>query len=75
MKIRFISTWLLALAALSAATAGPRAQAVDRGTGYSSFGASPIPRQTVSFPDKYGPGTIVVNTTERRLYYVLGTGQ
>lgn len=43
--------------------------------GYSFLNTSPIPRQTVSFPGKYGPGTIVVNTTERRLYYVLGEGQ
>jgi lipoprotein-anchoring transpeptidase ErfK/SrfK len=41
----------------------------------SFFSSSPVPRQTVSFSGKYGPGTIVVNTTERRLYYVLGDGQ
>jgi lipoprotein-anchoring transpeptidase ErfK/SrfK len=34
-------------------------------------GVSPIPRATVSYPNKYAPGTIVVNTTERRLYLVL----
>ncbi len=37
--------------------------------------ASAIPRQTVSFYGSYAPGTIVVNTNERRLYYVLGNGQ
>jgi lipoprotein-anchoring transpeptidase ErfK/SrfK len=41
----------------------------------SFFSSSPVPRQTVTFPAKYSPGTIVVNTTERRLYYVLGEGQ
>ena len=38
-------------------------------------GASPIPRTTVSYPTNYTPGTIVVNTAERRLYLVLGNGQ
>jgi len=33
--------------------------------------ASPIPRATVSFDGPYAPGTIVVNTAERRLYLVL----
>jgi lipoprotein-anchoring transpeptidase ErfK/SrfK len=38
-------------------------------------GSSPIPRQTVSFAGPYAPGTIIINTTERRLYLVLGNGQ
>ena len=37
--------------------------------------ASPIPRETVFFPGNYAPGTIVVNTSERRLYLVIGNGQ
>jgi len=37
--------------------------------------ASPIPKTTVSFDASYAPGTIIINTTERRLYYVLGGGQ
>ena len=37
--------------------------------------ASPIPRQTVSFEGRYAPGTIVVSTSERRLYFVLGDGK
>ena len=37
--------------------------------------ASPIPRETVAFSASYAPGTIVVNTSERRLYLVLGGGQ
>ncbi|HLW90441.1 MAG TPA: L,D-transpeptidase [Roseiarcus sp.] len=32
---------------------------------------SPIPRETVSYEGPYSPGTIIVNTTERRLYYIL----
>ncbi len=38
-------------------------------------GSSPIARQNVSFAGSYVPGTIVVNTSERRLYLVTGNGQ
>jgi lipoprotein-anchoring transpeptidase ErfK/SrfK len=38
-------------------------------------GASPIPRTTVNFESQYAPGTIIVNTPERRLYLVLPNGQ
>ena len=34
-----------------------------------------IPREVVEFPTKYKPGTIVVETSQFRLYYVLGNGQ
>ena len=34
-------------------------------------GVSPIPRTTVTYASRFAPGTIVVNTTERRLYLVL----
>jgi lipoprotein-anchoring transpeptidase ErfK/SrfK len=37
--------------------------------------ASPIPRQLVSFDPRYAPGTIVISTEERRLYYVTGRGE
>ncbi|MEW6641814.1 MAG: L,D-transpeptidase [Pseudomonadota bacterium] len=40
-----------------------------------SGGTGPIPRTTVSYPGNYAPGTIVVNTAERRLYFVTGNGQ
>jgi lipoprotein-anchoring transpeptidase ErfK/SrfK len=40
------------------------------------FGSSsPVPRTTVSYPTTQRPGTIVINTAERRLYLVLGNGQ
>jgi len=42
---------------------------------YSRGGVSPIPRTTVSFPTNYAPGTIVINTAERRLYLVEPGGQ
>jgi lipoprotein-anchoring transpeptidase ErfK/SrfK len=39
------------------------------------FSRSPVPRQNVIFTGKYTPGTIIVNTTERRLYLVQPGGQ
>ena len=38
-------------------------------------GYSPIPRTLVTYPSKDRPGTIVVNTAERRLYLILGNNQ
>jgi lipoprotein-anchoring transpeptidase ErfK/SrfK len=38
-------------------------------------GSSSIRRQTVNFAGNYAPGTIYINTGERRLYLVLGGGQ
>ncbi len=37
--------------------------------------ATPIPRETVSYSGPHRPGTIVVNTAERRLYFILGNGK
>ena len=36
---------------------------------------SAIPRQIVAYNTKYRPGTIIVETSERRLYLVLGDGK
>lgn len=36
---------------------------------------SPIKKRVVRFDRKYSPGTIVVDTSERRLYYVMKRGQ
>lgn len=41
---------------------------------YSLFGGSPVPRTTVSYSTRERPGTIVVNTSERRLYLVQDGG-
>ncbi len=40
-----------------------------------SSGVSPIRRETVSYAANYKPGTIVINTRERRLYLILGEGR
>jgi lipoprotein-anchoring transpeptidase ErfK/SrfK len=45
------------------------------GPNFRFGGSSPIPRQTVSFASNYAPGTILINTAERRLYLVLPNGQ
>jgi lipoprotein-anchoring transpeptidase ErfK/SrfK len=37
--------------------------------------AAAIPREVVPYQTRYAPGTIIVSTTERRLYYVLGNGE
>ena len=45
------------------------------GPNFFGSGASAIPRTTVNYSTEYAPGTIVVNTAERRLYLVLPNGQ
>ncbi len=37
--------------------------------------ATAIPREVVPYQGRYKPGTVVISTTERRLYYVLPNGQ
>jgi lipoprotein-anchoring transpeptidase ErfK/SrfK len=46
-----------------------------RGKMYSLFGISPVAKTTVNFETKESPGSIVIITKERRLYYVLGEGR
>jgi len=81
---RRVSCAFVAMAVLAASALGARAQYMyDPDGRYSAgnpkyrygSGVSPIPRTTVSYPNKYAPGTIVVNTTERRLYLVLDEGR
>jgi lipoprotein-anchoring transpeptidase ErfK/SrfK len=82
-KMNRVFALFVAAAALLAGTAGALAQGFDmrdimgggpnfRGGG---GGSSPIPRTTVSFASNYSPGTILINTAERRLYLVLANGQ
>lgn len=42
--------------------------------GFGGGGEGPVMRQTVMYQTSQPPGAIVVNTRERRLYYVLGNG-
>src|SRR5665213_3868067 len=63
----------LLLAAMTLLAVGPaRAQ----GLFGNFFGSSSsIPRELVNFSGRYSPGTIVISTSERRLYLVLPNGQ
>jgi lipoprotein-anchoring transpeptidase ErfK/SrfK len=45
------------------------------GSNFGFGGSSPIRRETVSFVSRYAPGTIFIDTAERRLYLVLPHGQ
>ena len=45
------------------------------GPNFSTGASSPISRQTVRFESRYTPGTIFIDTAERRLYLVLPNGQ
>ena len=42
--------------------------------GRRAGGVSPVPRETVAFSGRYAPGTIVINSSERRLYLVQAGG-
>ena len=50
---------------------------LNRSAGRSHYRSdkSPIPRQTVRYDGGHAAGTIIVNTSERRLYYTLGNGK
>ena len=84
MRMRFVAVMAAASALLTLA-AGPAFAASDDTAEYLSGGA-PIGKRnllfnfsssrptTVSYPGKHRPGTIVINTAERQLYYVLGGG-
>ncbi|EJN11536.1 hypothetical protein PMI42_05155 [Bradyrhizobium sp. YR681] len=79
--IRFFAAPIAAIALLSASLGGALAEEFDSrdimggGPNFFRGGSSPIPRTTVNYSGNYAPGTIVVNTTERRLYLVLQNGQ
>ena len=72
---------LLAAATVLAGVGHAQAQGVDMrdimggSPNFFGGGSSPIPRTTVSFAGNYAPGTIFINTAERRLYLVLPNGQ
>ena len=62
-------------AALSVPTANASLNTADPMAGATTPQMSAIPRETVAYPSSYAPGTIIVSTAERRLYYILGGGQ
>ena len=71
-----VTSTLVGLCGANSAPAGPQ----DSGQVWSfqsPFGIlyGIIARETVDYPTTRAPGTIVVSTSQRRLYYVLGGGQ
>jgi lipoprotein-anchoring transpeptidase ErfK/SrfK len=69
---------IVAVSVLFSATGVASAQGLDFSNNNPLaflFSRNPIPRQVVTFPAKYAPGTIIVNTGERRLYLVQPGGQ
>jgi len=73
---------MLVATTLCLAAGRVQAQGLDMGalmgggpTYFGGGGAGPIPRQTVYFASNYAPGTIIINTAERRLYLVEPGGQ
>ena len=81
--MRFFRLLAITVAAAVVATPALAARYFDPATkqwiDYSAYGApsgkSPIPRKRVSYDGPYGPGTIIIDTSERRLYHVLGNGR
>jgi lipoprotein-anchoring transpeptidase ErfK/SrfK len=86
-KERDMRRLILTLMGIATATCiSSGASAYDAFSLESLFGASPrapdgrpqaaaIRRELVYFNSRYAPGTVVISTSERRLYYVLGNGQ
>jgi len=73
-------TLVLAAGVLAGLVLAPAAQAMQDisifsyppgGSGEGRPLVSPIPRETITYGGPYPPGAIVVNTNERRLYFVL----
>src|SRR5215218_5933405 len=81
--MRFASSALAALFSAAAFCSPAAAYEIDPITRQPVFylptahrpQASATRRQLVSFTGGYAPGTVVVSTSRRRLYYVLGGGQ
>jgi len=77
---------LTVIVAAAALVAGPGSASADQefnpiqqlfgfSNTYTGSGAGPIPRTTVNFEGNYPPGTIIVDTKERRLYLVQDGGR
>ena len=43
--------------------------------GFYHGGGSSVPRQMINYDGPYGPNTIIINTDERRLYFVFAKGK
>jgi lipoprotein-anchoring transpeptidase ErfK/SrfK len=78
---RFVACAALACAISFGAPAGAQTidplthQPIVQATGNGRIAYTPIKREQVAYSGPYAPGTIVISTPERRLYYVLPGGQ
>jgi lipoprotein-anchoring transpeptidase ErfK/SrfK len=86
MNARFLGALCAAvLLTVSGAVAAPGNRPAQQQTQSGGPGVNPfsnflslftaVPRTTVAFQTNHAPGTIVVRTSERRLYLVMGNGQ
>ena len=90
MLLRFVTALILGAALLATELRPAAAQGYEmdeqrqmlmggspRSRSYGFFGGwnDAIPKSTVSYSGTEQPGTIIINTAERRLYYVLGEGR
>jgi lipoprotein-anchoring transpeptidase ErfK/SrfK len=71
----FAAVTLLAGAGQAQAQGFDSRDIMGGGPNFFGGGSSPIRRTTVNFDGQYAPGTIFINTAERRLYLVLPNGQ
>ena len=80
---RSLSAAAAAIAGFMLFTPGARAQDTHASFFSQIFTADPagrpqasaIPREVVYFTGRYAPGTILISTSERRLYFVMPNGQ
>jgi len=76
-RLGFLSAAVMLLAAGQAQAQVDMRDIMGGGPNFRSggYGGSPIPRTTVNLQTSYPPGTILINTSERRLYLMLPGGQ
>ncbi len=80
-RLLFAFITLLAATFVATAHANPRSGFFDHSTNtwvtpkYHPGGPSPVKRKRVKYDGPYSPGTIIINTSERRLYHVLPNGK
>jgi lipoprotein-anchoring transpeptidase ErfK/SrfK len=82
MKLRFAAAFAVGILIAGSAHAAPVTRYYDVAShkwveltpGGRSM-VNPVPRKTVKYDGEYQANTIVISTSERRLYYVLGDGK
>jgi lipoprotein-anchoring transpeptidase ErfK/SrfK len=75
LALLFVAVTMLAASGQAQAEVFDARDVMGGGPNFRVGGSSPIPRQTVNFSGNYAPGTIFIDTAERRLYLILPNGQ